>query len=104
MHNSPVALENLPDEAPLNYLYHHQLQINLLTQSIQFQEAGEDHQWHPRVSRVQVALDKCLEVAVPWADLQVPPDYPLRLILVLSDRGRFCNYLPENALIPIEVP
>ena len=104
MHNSPVPLENLPDEAPVNYLYHHQLEINLLTQSIQFQEAGENQQWHPRVSRVQVALDKCLEVAVPWADLQVPPDYPLRLILVLSDQGRFCNYLPENALIPIEVP
>jgi len=43
----------------------------LLTQSIQFQEAGENHQWHPRVSRAQVALDKCLEVAVPWADLQI---------------------------------
>jgi len=32
------------------------------------------------VSRAQVALDKCLEVAVPWADLQIPPDYPLRMI------------------------
>jgi len=25
----------------------------------------------------------CLEVAVPWADLQIPPDYPLRMILIL---------------------
>jgi len=58
--NSPVPLENLPDEPPVNYLFHHQLEINLLTQSIQFQEAGENHQWHPRVSRAQVALDKCL--------------------------------------------
>ncbi len=104
MHNSPVPLADLPDVAPVNYMFHHHLEINLLTQSIQFQEAGEHYQWHPRVSRTQMALDKCLEVAIPWADLQIPPDYPLRLILVLSDQGRFSNYLPENALIPIEVP
>ncbi|WP_138506472.1 glycoside hydrolase, partial [Nostoc sp. PA-18-2419] len=104
MVNSPVPLANVPNAAPLNYLFHHLLEINLLTQSIQFQEAGDNYQWHPRTSRAQVALNSCLELAVPWADLQVPPDYPLRLILVLADEGRFSNYLPENALIPIEVP
>jgi alpha-amylase/alpha-mannosidase (GH57 family) len=103
-YNSPVPLQNLPDEPPVNYLFHHQLKINLLTESIQFQEAGENYQWHPRVSRAQVALDKCLEVAVPWADLQIPPDCPLRMILVFADEESFRNYLPENALIPIEVP
>ena len=104
MVNSPVPLADVPDAAPLNYLFHHLLEVNLLTQSIQFREAGDNYQWHPRFSRAQVALNSCLELAVPWADLQVPPDYPLRLILVLADEGRFCNYLPENALIPIEVP
>lgn len=104
MHNSPVHLENLPDAAPMNYVFHHQLEINLLTQSIQFQEAGEHDQWHPRVSRAAIALDRCLEIAVPWADLQIPPDYQLRLTLVLSDEKCFKGYLPENALIPIEVP
>ncbi|MFS0516964.1 glycoside hydrolase [Nostoc sp. UIC 10607] len=104
MVNSPVPLADVPDTAPLNYLFHHLLEVNLLTQSIQFREAGDNHQWHPRFSRAQVALNSCLELAVPWADLQVPPDYPLRLILVLADEGRFSNYLPENALIPIEVP
>ena len=104
MQNSPAPLKNLPDESPMNYLFHHQLEINLQTQSIQFQEAGDNHQWYPRVSRAQVALDKCLEVAVPWADLQMPPDSPLRMILVLADSGSFSSYLPENALIPIEVP
>ncbi|MBU7585353.1 MAG: glycoside hydrolase [Nostoc sp. TH1S01] len=104
MHNSPVPLADLPQQAPVNYLYHHHLEINLLTQSVQFREAAEDYQWQPRFSRAQVALDTCLELSVPWADLQVPPDYPLRLILVLADNGRFCDYLPENALIPIEVP
>ncbi len=104
MHNSPVLLAEVPDKAPLNYLFHHHIQIDLLTQSIHFREATEYYQWLPRVSRAQVALNKCLELAIPWADLQVLPDYHLRLILVLSDEGRFCNYLPENALIPIEVP
>ncbi|ABA22645.1 Glycoside hydrolase, family 57 [Trichormus variabilis ATCC 29413] len=104
MHNSPIPLADVPDTAPLNYLFHHHLEINLLTQSIQFREAAENYQWHPRFSRAQVALENCLEVAIPWADLQVPPDYPLRLILVLADEGRFSKYLPEDTLIPIEVP
>lgn len=104
MHNSPIPLADVPDTAPLNYLYHHHLEINLLTQSVQFREAGEHYQWHCRSSRAQVALETCLELAVPWADLQVPPDYPLRLVLVLADEGCYKKYLPENALIPIEVP
>ncbi|MBD2494366.1 glycoside hydrolase [Nostoc sp. FACHB-280] len=104
MHNSPIPLKDVPQQAPVNYLYHHHLEINLLTQSVQFREAAEDYQWQPRFSRAQVALDTCLELSVPWADLQVPPDYPLRLILILADNGRFSDYLPENALIPIEVP
>ncbi|HLO86054.1 MAG TPA: glycoside hydrolase [Nostocaceae cyanobacterium] len=104
MVNSPIPLAELPDIAPVNYLFHHHLEINLLTQSIHFREAGDNYQWHPRSSRAQVGINTCLELAVPWADLQVPPDYPLRLIVVLSDEGRYSSYVPENALIPIEVP
>ncbi|AFZ11909.1 glycoside hydrolase family 57 [Crinalium epipsammum PCC 9333] len=104
MHNSPIPLADVPHEAPLNYQFHHQLGINLLTQSIQFQEAGENWEWHPCLSRAQVAIDNCLEVAVPWADLHIQPDYPLQMILVLSDDGCFRSYLPENALIAIDVP
>ena len=104
MHNSPVPLENVPDEAPVNYLFHHHLEINLLTQSVYFQEAGEDFQWQPRLSRAQVALDRCLELAVPWADLQMPPDYSLCLIVILSNQGHFNSYLPDKKLIPIDIP
>lgn len=104
MHNSPVPLGETPDQAPVNYLYHHHLGINLLTQSFWFQEAGDRYQWHTRASRAQIAYQQCLEVAVPWADLHISPDWPLRLVLVLSDNGRFRSYFPENALIPIEVP
>ncbi|MBD1888326.1 glycoside hydrolase [Coleofasciculus sp. FACHB-SPT9] len=104
MHNSPIPLENLPDEAPLNYLFHHHLGINLLTHTIEFEEAGEHLKWHPRFSRAQVGLNKCLEVAVPWADLQIGPDFPLRMVAILADGERFSSYVPENALIPIDVP
>ena len=104
MHNSPIPLAEVPDVAPLNYLYRHLLEVNLLTQSVQFREAGENFEWLPRSSRSRVAFETCLEVAVPWADLRVPPDYPLQLVVVSAEEGRFSNYFPENTLIPIEVP
>ncbi|HEY9604112.1 MAG TPA: glycoside hydrolase, partial [Allocoleopsis sp.] len=104
MHNSPAPLAELPDEAPLNYLFHHHLGINLLTGSTWFEEAGEHLMWHPRVSRAQVAHNQCLEVAVPWADLQIEPDSPLRLVVILADNGIYRSYLPENTLVPITAP
>jgi hypothetical protein len=64
----------------------------------------EHYQWYPRVSRAQVAINQCLEVAVPWADLQVGPDYPLRLVLILADNGIYRSYAPENTLVPLQVP
>ena len=104
MNNSPIPLAEVPDVAPLNYHYHHHLEINLLSQSLQFREAGEHFQWLPRASRAQVALNNCLELAVPWADLQMPPDYPVRVILVLANDGCYHSYLPENALVQIQIP
>ncbi|MBE9181763.1 glycoside hydrolase [Oculatella sp. LEGE 06141] len=105
MANSPAPLVDLPDEAPLNYLFHHHLGINLITQSVWFQEAGEHHQWHSRMSRACIGLDSCLEVAIPWADLQsIEPDWAMRLVVMLADEGRYSSYIPENALIPVDVP
>ncbi|MBV9386054.1 MAG: glycoside hydrolase [Chroococcidiopsidaceae cyanobacterium CP_BM_ER_R8_30] len=103
-YNSPVPLENVPNAPPVNYLFHHHLALNLLARSVLFQEANENFQWCPRVSHALVAFDRCLEIAVPWADLQISFDSPLRLILVMADSGRFSSYLPENALISIEMP
>jgi alpha-amylase/alpha-mannosidase (GH57 family) len=104
MHNSPAPLAELPDEAPLNYLFHHHLGIDLLTGSTWLEEAVEHYQWRPHASRAQVAFKQCLELAVPWADLHIEPDYPLRLVLVLADNGIFQGYLPEKALVPITAP
>jgi alpha-amylase/alpha-mannosidase (GH57 family) len=104
MRNSPILLADLPDVAPLNYQFHHHLGVNLLTQAVWLQEADDDFRWCSRASRAQAGLDKCLEVSVPWADLQVQPDYALRVVLVLSESGRYRQHLPENALVPIGVP
>jgi alpha-amylase/alpha-mannosidase (GH57 family) len=104
MHNSPAPLAELPDEAPLNYLFHHHLGIDLLTGSTWLEEAVEHYQWRPHASRAQVAFNQCLELAVPWADLHIEPDDPLRLVLVLADNGIFQGYLPEKALVPITAP
>ena len=104
MYNSPIPLANLPQEAPLNYLFHHHLGINLITQSAGLQEAQEHYQWRSRPHRTQVGLDKCLEIAVPWTDLQVMPDWHLRLVVVFAKEEDYCSYLPENSLIEIAVP
>ncbi|HIK39233.1 MAG TPA: glycoside hydrolase, partial [Thermoleptolyngbya sp. M55_K2018_002] len=98
-------LADLPDEAPMNYLFHHHLGINLRTGDRWLQEASDHFQWHNCSTQAQVALDTCLEVAVPWADLRdVEPDWALRVVVFLADEGRFVANLPENALIPVQVP
>jgi alpha-amylase/alpha-mannosidase (GH57 family) len=104
MHNSPIPLNDLPDKPPMNYLFHHRLEINLLNRSVRLQEAREDYRWESRPTQAQVGLDQCLEVAVPWSDLQVQPDWFLHLIAVLAQENQFSDYLPENVLIPIQAP
>jgi alpha-amylase/alpha-mannosidase (GH57 family) len=104
MHNSPMPLVEAPDEAPLNYLFHHHLGINLLTQTKWFQEAGEDYRWHPRLTRAQVGLDRCLELSIPWADLQMEPDTTLQMSIILSDGGRFKETLMKEQMIALTIP
>ncbi|MGJ3244799.1 MAG: glycoside hydrolase [Elainellaceae cyanobacterium] len=105
LYNSPAPLANVPNQAPINYLFHHHLGVNLTTQSIWFQEAAANHHWHSHPSRAQVGIDQCLELAVPWADLQtVEPDWSFNLVVVLAHEGRFVEHLPEHSLIQLNVP
>ncbi|MBD1844252.1 glycoside hydrolase [Cyanobacteria bacterium FACHB-63] len=104
MHNSPIPLVDVPNQAPLNYHFHHHLGVNLLTQTIWLQEAGEFFRWQSRASRAQVGVDLCVELAIPWADLQVQPDYSLQLIAVFSEGGRYRQVLPEDGVVAIVVP
>ncbi len=103
-HNSPAPIANLPDEAPLNYHFHHHLGINLITDSVMLGEAIENHQWHIRACRAEAAFDRCLEIAVPWADLHIQPDYTLDILAVFCDRGEFQSFVPENKFIRLQAP
>ncbi|HEY9630813.1 MAG TPA: glycoside hydrolase [Coleofasciculaceae cyanobacterium] len=105
MMTRPAPLQDLPNQPPLNYEFRHHLGINLLTQSLWFQEVGDRAQWQSRLTRAKAAFDTCLEIAIPWADLQlVEPDWSLHLVMVLADEGRYVSYLPEDELIQVQVP
>jgi alpha-amylase/alpha-mannosidase (GH57 family) len=103
--NSAIPLTQLPDAPPLNYLFHHHLGINLLTQSVWLQEATAANQWQSRMTRAKAVFNTCLEVAVPWADLPVvEPDWALRLLVILANEGHFRVHVPEDTLIHVDVP
>lgn len=105
MHNSPAPIAELPDLAPLNYLYHHHLAINLMTGDRWLQEAWDSFRWHPCFTSTQVAFDTCLEVAIPWSDLNgIGPDWSLQIAVVQAEEGRYVSDLTENSLIPVNVP
>ena len=104
MHNSPIPLAGLPNVAPANYAFHHHAGVNLLSGATWLEEAAPDNQWQGRSHHIQVGLKQCLEIAVPWADLHVQPDWPLRVLAVLASDGHFVEYLPEDALIPLQAP
>lgn len=103
--NSPIPLAEVPDLAPVNYLFHHHLGINLVTRTLWFQQAKDFFQWQAHPTRAQLGLNHCMELAIPWADLQlVEPDWQMQMIVVLAEDGRFASYLPEQTLIPVTVP
>jgi len=104
MNNSLIPLGQVPDQSPLNYQYHHHLAINLTNHDIRLEEAADHNQWHGRSHQVQMGLDQCLEIAVPWSNLHLEPDWPLELIVVLSKHGEFVEHLPDNKLVPLQVP
>jgi alpha-amylase/alpha-mannosidase (GH57 family) len=103
-HISPVPLSGMPDEAPLNYFFHHHVGINLVAQSVWLQESIDGWQWQTRATRASVAFDRCLEISVPWADLHIQPDYSLSLIAILAERGEFRGYVPEKGTISMQAP
>jgi alpha-amylase/alpha-mannosidase (GH57 family) len=105
MHNSPVPLADLPEEPPANYLFHHHLKVDLGDRSLSLREAIEHYQWQVIPTNAKIGFEACLELAIPWSDLGiVKPDWSLRVVIILAEAGRFLSYLPENALIPVDVP
>ncbi|MBF2055736.1 MAG: glycoside hydrolase [Cyanobacterium sp. T60_A2020_053] len=103
-YNSPLPIAEMPDQAPLNYHYRHHFGINLLTKTYWLQEAGENNIWHSRYCRGKIALDKCIEIAVPWQDLHLDPDLEISLLVFLAEDGQFKEALSEDNLIRLQVP
>ncbi|MGC9503187.1 glycoside hydrolase [Baaleninema sp.] len=104
MYTSPAPLRDLPDAPPLNYRFATHLEVNLISQSYQMNQSIEHDGWRTSKSRVKVAVNKCLEIAVPWVDLPTEPDWNLHLVAVLAEDERFQDYIPENGLIPMVMP
>ncbi len=104
MCNNPAPLPELLDIEPLNYGFHHHLGINLRSGEIWLDEAGEYQEWHRRKCNACMALNECLELAIPWHDLNIHPDYPIRMVGVLTDEGKFSGHIPESRLISVNSP
>ncbi len=103
-HNSPAPISGLPNEAPTNYSFHHHLGINLINDSVWLEEAHGELQWQIRACRAEAAFDQCLEIAVPWADLHIQPDYTLEILAIFCDRGEFRSFVPEDKFIKLQTP
>lgn len=104
LYNSPAGLDQLPEEGPMSYLFHHHLAIHLRKGESWLKRAGQYSEWHECECQAQIGLDQCLEIAVPWSDLHVEPDWPLELVSAFASEGQFVEQLPEDTLIPFQVP
>ncbi len=104
MHNSPAPIAEKPPTGPMDYQYHHHLGVNLLTGTIWLQEALDNWRWESRATRAQMAVDRCLELSLPWEDLHMEPDVTLQMMLVMTDGGRYRQLLVENGLISVTIP
>nr|AHB52784.1 GH57-amylopullulanase [Cyanobacterium sp. CLg1] len=103
-HNNAIPLSKIPNQEPLNYYYRHHLGINLLTQTCWLQEAEDDFHWHDRYCSAQIAIDRCIEIAVPWSDLHVDPDGEIHLLSLFAEEGQYQESYPDDRLIIIKIP
>ncbi len=102
--NSPAPIAQLPELEPLNYYFHHHLGINLASETSWLQKADSEHFWIAQPNHVEVSLNHCLEIAVPWTDLGIEPDTYLHLVALLAEQGEFRSHAPDRGLIILQMP
>jgi alpha-amylase/alpha-mannosidase (GH57 family) len=102
--NSPAAIASLPDQAPVNYYFHHHLGINLQKRSTWLEIVSSPFVWQPQNCRAKVAFQECLEIAIPWVDLHKPPDTQLHILGILAEQGEYHSFVPTDSLIVITIP
>jgi len=103
-YNSPIFLQGLPQTSPLDYLFHHHLAIDLAQAHIVLKQAIAGQDWQNLVTNATMALDQCLEVALPWYDLRIEPQSSAKLVVLLSRDRIYQITLPEYTIIPVDVP
>ncbi|MEN9251186.1 MAG: glycoside hydrolase [Thermostichales cyanobacterium BF4_bins_65] len=109
-HNSPIPVAGIPEQAPLNYLYHHGLWITLKgtlgigIPKVTLIEAQADFRWQEVPHQVVAAVDSCLELSLPWANLGVQPGQETQWVVITAERGTFQEAIPPQTTIMVRVP
>ncbi|MBC8123136.1 MAG: glycoside hydrolase [Gemmatimonadaceae bacterium] len=103
-YNSPIGLSHLPEEPPVNYQFRHQLDLDLQSFQCKLREAGEDGDWCDRGTSTRAALQQCLEIAIPWVDLETPTGDQPQCVIVLAREGRFEGAIPTGGTLEVRVP
>jgi alpha-amylase/alpha-mannosidase (GH57 family) len=103
-YNSPILLDKLPQISPLDYLFHHHLEVDIAQNSLTLKEAIDGHDWQILSNNSCMAFDQCLEIALPWYDIKIEPQSSAKLVVILSRDRIFQMSLPECTIIPVDVP
>ncbi|MEM9136886.1 MAG: glycoside hydrolase [Cyanobacteria bacterium P01_F01_bin.42] len=103
-YNSPIRLTNLGEESPLNYHFRHHAMLTLPNLEAHLEEASDYGKWEKRSHQIQAGLDQCLELAIPWVDLGVQPDWSLNILALLAQDGTYVEHIQGESLISFNVP
>ncbi len=111
-HNSPLQLANLPNEAPLNYLFRHTFVVHMENSSLthpqilrtQMLEAIEFNAWEEVPHQIQAVLETSLEIAVPWPTLAIQPGQDIQFVVLAVEGERLRETIPPKATIAVRVP
>ncbi|MBR8831506.1 MAG: hypothetical protein N5P05_003147 [Chroococcopsis gigantea SAG 12.99] len=101
---SPIPLKGVPQRPPLDYGYHYHLGVDLSSEAICFQRAGEYHHWDTETSGAKASFNECLELIIPWHDMHIEPDYNLHLVAILAEDGQFKEFVPQDQLVLMKRP
>lgn len=97
---APVAIASLPDQAPLNYYFHHHCRINLHHLQSHHEIAVGYANWQPSPQRPQlVHQGRTLAVIIPMTALPENRPTALHVLILLAHQGEFVANLSGDKLV-----
>jgi len=102
--NSPAPLASLPDQPPYNYYFHHHLGLNWERQTLWLEAVPAPFQWQTQTCQAQFALGESLVIALPWKNLQQPPQTELHLLLIFAQQGEYQGRVWPGDLLKLKLP